>query len=76
VSIRTSVGGQAHGGTGSIPHGIEIAHAHSTQTVFYAMAAVLAATFLLTIRFYPRRPRLAEEPTQARAYALAEEAEG
>jgi len=35
-------------------HGIQLAFAHSTQTVFYVMAAVMAATFLVSIRWYPR----------------------
>jgi hypothetical protein len=35
-------------------HGIQLAFAHSTQTVFYVMAAVMAATFLVSLRWYPR----------------------
>jgi MFS family permease len=38
----------------SLVHGIQLAFAHSTQTVFYVMAAVMAATFLVSIRWYPR----------------------
>jgi hypothetical protein len=41
-------------GSSAVLHGVELAFAHSTQTVFYVMAGVLAATFLVTIRFYPR----------------------
>jgi hypothetical protein len=38
----------------SLLHGIQLAFAHSTQTVFYIMAAVMAATFLVSVRWYPR----------------------
>ena len=43
-----------HGQSGSLVHGIQLAFAHSTQSVFYVMAAVMAATFLVAIRAYPR----------------------
>ena len=44
--------GQGH--SAAVLHGVELAFAHSTQTVFYVMAGVLAATFLVAIRLYPR----------------------
>jgi hypothetical protein len=31
-------------------HSVQLAFAHSTQTVFYIMAGVLAATFLVAVR--------------------------
>ena len=43
-----------HGQSGSLVHGIQLAFAHSTQSVFYVMAGVMAATFLVAIRGYPR----------------------
>ncbi|HEX4036220.1 MAG TPA: MFS transporter [Solirubrobacteraceae bacterium] len=49
--------GEAQSGSGhstKVLHGVELAFAHSTQTVFYVMAGVLAATFLISIRLYPR----------------------
>ena len=48
----------------AVLHGVELAFAHSTQTVFYVMAGALAATFLISIRLYPRgrtAPAAAEE---------------
>jgi len=48
----------------SLVHGIQLAFAQSTQTVFYVMAAVMAATFVLSIRWYPRgRTEQAHAPT-------------
>ena len=38
----------------AIVHDVQIACAHSTQTVFRIMAAVLAATFLVAVRGLPR----------------------
>ena len=38
----------------SLTHGIQLAFAHSTQTIFYVMAGVMAVTFLVSIRWYPR----------------------
>jgi hypothetical protein len=35
-------------------HEVQLAFAHSTQTVFYCMAAVMAATFLVALRGLPR----------------------
>jgi EmrB/QacA subfamily drug resistance transporter len=43
-------GSQAH----AIVHDVQLAFAHSTQTVFYVMAAVMAATFLVAVRYLPR----------------------
>jgi EmrB/QacA subfamily drug resistance transporter len=47
----------AHAGSGqprAYVHAVQIAFAHSTQTVFYIMAAVMAATFLVSARWLPR----------------------
>ena len=50
--------GQAH----ALVHDVQVAFAHSTQTVFYIMAAVMAATFLVALRWLPRgRVELPEE---------------
>jgi EmrB/QacA subfamily drug resistance transporter len=62
--------GQAHSGAGrpaSLLHGVDLAFAHSTQTVFYVMAGVMAATFLVAIRFYPRGQAQATERAEAEA---------
>jgi hypothetical protein len=45
---------------------VQLAFAHSTQTVFYIIAAVMAATFLVAVRRVPRgRVQLAEEAASA-----------
>jgi EmrB/QacA subfamily drug resistance transporter len=58
-------GGSGSGGQApaAIVHDVQLAFAHATQTVFYIMAAVMAATFLLA-RIWLPRPRVepAEEP--------------
>ena len=38
----------------ALVHDVQLAFAHSTQTVFYIMAGVLAATFIVTLRWLPR----------------------
>jgi hypothetical protein len=62
----------ASGGAGvsheppALVHHIQLAFAHSTQTVFYIMAGVLAATFVVCARGLPRgRPATTEEPATA-----------
>jgi EmrB/QacA subfamily drug resistance transporter len=37
----------------SLVHDVQFAFAHSTQTVFYIMAGVMAATFLIALRWLP-----------------------
>jgi EmrB/QacA subfamily drug resistance transporter len=55
----SSSAGQSH----AIVHDVQLAFAHSTQTVFYIMAGVLAATFLVAVRFLPRgRVEMTDEP--------------
>jgi hypothetical protein len=61
--------GAARSGSGgsrppALVHDVQLAFAHSTQTVFYIMAGVMAATFILAVRGLPRgRVELAEEPS-------------
>jgi EmrB/QacA subfamily drug resistance transporter len=43
--------GSLHGPVG---HAISLANAHSTQTVFYIMAGVMAFTFVVSVRRFPR----------------------
>jgi len=57
--IASSFGPSTGGASGAaephaIVHDVQIAFAHSTQTVFRIMAAVLAATFLVAVRGLPR----------------------
>ena len=46
--------GPSAGASPSVLHDVQLAFAHSTQTVFYIMAAVMAATFLVAVRGLPR----------------------
>jgi EmrB/QacA subfamily drug resistance transporter len=62
-SFGTSPG--SGGGSGqphAIVHDVQVAFAHSTQTVFYIMSAIMAVTFIVTVRWMPRgRVAAAEE---------------
>jgi EmrB/QacA subfamily drug resistance transporter len=49
VSTTGSPAGQSH----ALIHDVQLAYAHSTQTVFYIMAGVLAATFIVALRRVP-----------------------
>jgi MFS family permease len=47
----------AHGSAAhqhAVTHAVQLAFAHSTQSVFYVMAGVMAATFFFTLRWLPR----------------------
>jgi fucose permease len=63
-----AAGSSARAGAGHSPalvHQVQLAFAHSVQTVFYVMAAVMAATFLVAVRGCPRgrpEPVPGEEP--------------
>jgi EmrB/QacA subfamily drug resistance transporter len=63
---------QAQSGSGRpapLLRSVDLAFAHSTQTVFYVMAAVMAATFLISVRFYPRAQAQPAESAEADAVA-------
>jgi EmrB/QacA subfamily drug resistance transporter len=48
--------GGASSGSGhphALVHSVQLAFAHSTQTIFYIMAGVMAATFVVAVRFVP-----------------------
>jgi len=49
-----SSGASACGHSRAITHGVALAFAHSTQTIFHIMAGVMAVTFLVTVRWMPR----------------------
>jgi hypothetical protein len=55
--IAASFGsGAASSGSGhshALVHSVQLAYAHSTQTIFYIMAGVMAATFVVAVRFVP-----------------------
>jgi fucose permease len=52
--IGAPAAGSASGQPRALVHDVQLAFAHSTQTVFYIMAAVMAATFLVSLRWLPR----------------------
>ena len=63
--------GGSGGGSGqphAIVHDVQLAFAHSTQTVFYIMAGIMAATFIVTVRWLPRgRVAVADEEDDRRS---------
>jgi predicted MFS family arabinose efflux permease len=46
--------GSASGRSPALVHSVQLAYAHSTQTIFYIMAAVMAATFIVAVGWLPR----------------------
>ena len=46
--------GPARGSRRALVHDVQLAFAHSTQTVFYIMAGVMVATFIVAVRWLPR----------------------
>jgi hypothetical protein len=46
--------GPGRGQPAALVHDVQLAFAHSTQTVFYIMAGVMAATFIVALRWLPR----------------------
>jgi EmrB/QacA subfamily drug resistance transporter len=55
ASLGSATGPQSGSGQShALVHDVQLAFAHSTRTVFYIMAAVMAATFIVTLRGLPR----------------------
>jgi EmrB/QacA subfamily drug resistance transporter len=52
-SAGAAGGGPAGGTSEALVHDVQLAFAHSTQTVFYVMAGVMAATFLIALILLP-----------------------
>jgi len=48
-----SAGGSGGGRPAALVHDVQVAFAHSTQTIFYIMAAVMAVTFLIALIWLP-----------------------
>ncbi|HET6866840.1 MAG TPA: MFS transporter [Solirubrobacteraceae bacterium] len=46
--------GAGQGQPAALVHDVQLAFAHSTQTVFYIMAGVMLATFIVAVRWLPR----------------------
>lgn len=66
----TPSAGARSGQPSALVHDVQLAFAHSTQTVFYVMAGVMAATFLVAARRLPRgRVEPPGEPDDAHASA-------
>ena len=54
-SSAAASGGQGAGGRShAVVHDVQMAFAHSTQTIFYVMAGVMAVSFLIALRWLPR----------------------
>ena len=65
TSVGSSGGGGAPPGTSArLIDDVELAFAHSVQTVFYVMAAVLAATFLFALVALPAGRVEESEPVE------------
>jgi fucose permease len=63
LSASTPGSGSAAGAPHAIVHDVQLAFAHSIQTIFYIMAGVMAASFLVAVRRVPRgRIEAADEP--------------
>src|SRR5262249_41241670 len=62
-------GGGSGGAPARVVHDVQLAFAHSTQTIFYVMAGVMAATFLVAVRWLPRGRT--QEVVPEEAYAPA-----
>ncbi len=72
ASGAPSGSGSAH--TAALVHSVQLAFAHSTQTVFYIMAGVMVATFIVAVRWLPRgRLESADEQEELAMSAAAPE---
>jgi EmrB/QacA subfamily drug resistance transporter len=72
LSASTPTNGSPAGQPHALVHDVQLAFAHSTQTVFYIMAGVMAASFLVAVRRLPRgRVETVEEPEAAISPARA-----
>ena len=69
-----AVSGSGSGRSPALVHDVQLAFAHSTQTVFYIMAGVMVATFIVAIRGLPRgRMEIAEDRGEYTAPAPVQE---
>jgi EmrB/QacA subfamily drug resistance transporter len=71
ASGAPSGSGSAH--TAALVHSVQLAFAHSTQTVFYIMARVMVATFIVAVRWLPRGRLESVEDDEAKFVAVAAE---
>ncbi|HEV3128458.1 MAG TPA: MFS transporter [Solirubrobacteraceae bacterium] len=56
IGTRAGAAHSAAGQSKQVTHAVQLAFAHSTQTIFYIMAGVMAATFLVALIWLPRTP--------------------
>jgi fucose permease len=56
VGTRAGAAHSAGGQSKAVTHAVQLAFAHSTQTIFYIMAGVMAATFVVAVIWLPRTP--------------------
>jgi hypothetical protein len=63
-------GASASGHPPAVVHAVQAAYAHSTQTIFYIMAGVMALTFLVAVRWVPGGR--VEPPEEVEAHEEAE----
>jgi EmrB/QacA subfamily drug resistance transporter len=61
VSFSSSSSGSGSHEPARYVHAVQLAFAQSTQTVFYAMAVLLAVTFFIVLRFLPTLPAPVED---------------
>ena len=54
ASFSGSGAASGSGRPAALVHDVQLAFAHSTQTVFYIMAGVMVATFIVAVRWLPR----------------------
>jgi fucose permease len=54
IGSASAASQSAAGQSRAVVHSVELAFAHSTQTVFYVMAGVMVASFLVAARWLPR----------------------
>jgi EmrB/QacA subfamily drug resistance transporter len=70
----SAASGSSSGRSPALVHDVQLAFAHSTQTVFYIMAGVMVATFIVAVRWLPRgRLESAEEHEELAMPATAEQ---
>jgi EmrB/QacA subfamily drug resistance transporter len=64
LSASTPTSGSPAGQRPALVHDVQLAFAHSTQTIFYIMAGVMAGAFLIAVRRLPRGRYETEEEAQ------------
>ncbi len=74
IAASFTNGGSSGSGAGQphrLVHAVQLAFAHSTQTVFYIMAGVMAASFIVSARWLPRGRVEVKEGTEPEPAAVS-----